>query len=415
MSLQRTLIHLGLVVCTQLPTTSLLGQTPASFDWPQWMGPERNGTAAAEKGTFSASALSGLREVWRRGIGRGYSSVSVVGDRAWTLEETNGRTVVLAMDTHTGADIWRHEIDGEKSSLGPLSTPSIDQDRIFALSPRGKLHALSASTGEPLWNVDLVNTFNASPLSYGFSTSPLVVGNIVVVLAGGSEHNLIAFDKASGSVAWTVDNNAGSSYSSPILMELTGRQQIIVPSGHSIYAVNVDGEVLWSFREFPYPNRSPLPISANRFLIANEESSAVLELNQSATAVREVWRTRQLHDTYSSAVIHEDTLYGFSNDLLVALSPATGDSFWQESLTGGSLILANDHLIVLTQSGELQILQASPEKPAERLRRQVFRQESTSLTSPSFSGCRIFLRNQKDILAMEIGTEQAAALESKQE
>ncbi len=410
---RRTLPAPGLITLLFYLVGMALCSLPApSEDWPQWMGPRGDG-ASIQTGVFAVGGTTRLRESWRRPIGRGYSSVSVVGGRAFTMELQGSATYVLAVDLLYGRDIWRSGIPGsvaqQYNSSGPLSTPTIDQGRIFALNADGRLQALAAADGEPLWACDLVETFGASGTAYGFSTSPVVEGELLIVLVGGQpRNNLVAFNKTSGEVVWSVSHAKLGSYSSPVVGALARQRQIVVPAGDRLYAVHpTTGRLLWTYEGLTYPDRNPLLLTGDRIFIPLEDAGVMLKLKAEAKQVRphEIWRTSYLQNSFSPAVYLDGTIYGFNGSFLTALNAVSGEVRWREAMSGGSLVLVDGYLLVLEEStGMLHLVVAKSEAFEERATVQIFRPGASSLTPPSYAAGRILLRNHEEMVACEILT-----------
>ncbi len=371
------------------------------------MGPRNDGIAPGT-GVFRPDAEPRLEESWRRPIGAGYSSISVVGDRAFTMDADGREAAVLAFRVRDGHQLWRFPTGTAERSydLNPLSTPTVDHGRVFALDVRGKLHVLDAEAGRLIWSRDLKD-FAASPPSYGFSTAPLIENGLVIVLAGGEKsHNLVAFDKATGETAWSVYHAKQGSYSSPVAGTLGGRRQIVVPAGDKLYAVDgSSGSLLWAHEGLPYPDRNPVLLPGDRIFMPVEEAGVMLRLAGEGRTRRleESWRVDHLKDSYSPAVFSGGFLYGFDHNFLTCLDTASGEARWRQQLSGGSLILVDDHLLVLGQiSGKLHLVAASPEGYRERARAQVFEAGQSSFAPPSFAAGRIFLRSSEEMAAYAV-------------
>ena len=340
--------------------------------WAQWLGPSRDGTVAAP-GTFGGRASIGLKEAWRRPLGPAYRG-------------------------HDG------------SRDGPISTPTVESGRVFLVAPFGRLFALDAKDGRVVWSHDLPREYGAATPAYGFATSPVVAGGRVIVQVGGEKENyLVAFEPASGKVAWSVNPGAGPVYVSPVLATLHGVPQLVTVSKDKLLGLDAgNGSVLWSHPSpnEPEPSRSPLVLPDGRVLVPSWNEAALVAVTREGGAFKaaEVWRKPVIKSTYSPTVFHDGHLYGFSGAYLVCVDAASGDVRWKQKVYSGSLILVDGHLVVLGESsGDLRVAEATPAGYREKLKTSVFNPGSSSFTGPSWAGGRVYLRNVEEMVALEIG------------
>lgn len=393
-----------------------LSLTPADtqhaslHQWPGLWGASRDGNAASGV----PARPTGLREVWRRRTAGGYAEVIVGPGVLYTMEKHGTNDTVVALDPESGRERWRTTIgpsyaghDG--SHDGPIATPSLDGQQIFAMGPHGVLLALDAETGREQWRHDLVREFQAPPPLYGFGTSPLVVGNVVVTQIGGEQGGLLAFNRTTGALAWRGAHSKSRGYASPVLATIAGVRQIVASAGDRAFGVNPEtGALLWS-HDGPNVNAEvsnpPMVLPDNRVLIAYWDQTVLLRLASEAGRVTatEVWRTPRLRNSYGPIVHRDGFLYGFAGAFLTCVDAATGNIRWRERFYEGALVGAGDHLIVLGQSsGDLHLLRASPDKFAEISRLTVFTPGATSITGPSVVGRRVYIRNVEEMVALEI-------------
>jgi outer membrane protein assembly factor BamB len=391
----------------------LAGRSTAQADWAQLWGPFGDGRAEAAASLPSAPSLK-ARELWRRPIGSGFSGVTEAAGRAYTALADGGADFLVAFDPRTGAEAWRARLgetyrghDGSKD--GPISTPAVGGGRVFIVGPHGVLLAADAASGRVAWRHDLKAEYGAADPVYGFGTSPLIVGSRVIVQAGGvKEHNLVAFDAATGRLAWSAHHATTTGYSTPVLATIAGVEQVVMVASEKLLAVRpADGTLLWS-HALPAqgePTRPPLVLPDGRILVPTWNDATMLRvtLEGGAYEVAELWKTPRLKATYSPTVLHDGHLYGFNSSYLVCLDPADGRLKWQQKLYGGALILVDGHLIVLSSgSGDLHVAAASPDGYREKLKLPVFNAGATSVTVPAFAGGRVLLRNVEDMVAVEI-------------
>ena len=379
-------------------------------DWPGLWGPARDGVTP---GPLPLGATPSARVLWRRSIGSGFSGIAASAERGFTGESDGTDDQIVCFDLATGREVWRARLgptyrghDGSKD--GPISTPTLDDGRVFVVGPKGGLFALDGASGRVIWRHDLKTDYGAAEPSYGFGTSPLVVGPRLVVQVGGSTHNLAAFDKTDGRLLWAVNHAKTTGYASPVLATLAGRAQVVVHAAEAVYAVAPeDGARLWShpLGSAGESDRAPLALPGDRVLLSRWEESRLLQIEAVAGgfAAREVWKSPRLRGSYSPTLLHAGHLYAMGGPTLHCVDPADGRVVWREKVYAGSLILVDGQLLHLgEQSGELRVATASASGYRERLRTPVFNAGATSTTTPSFGAGRVLLRNVEEIVALEL-------------
>ena len=211
---------------------ALLFLTSSGFaaDWPQWFGPNRDGISS-EKGLLKNWPDSGPAVLWRIPLGEGFSSIAVARGAAYTMFAEGEDEYAVCVDAATGEERWRVKTGSNfpdwQGGNGPRSTPIIDKERAFFLGAYGQLYALDIKSGEIVWSHHFQTEFISDPPHWGFSTSPLIEGNLLIVEVGGSSGNaFIAFDKTTGEVAWASQDDAPS-YASPIVITVSDVRQIV--------------------------------------------------------------------------------------------------------------------------------------------------------------------------------------------
>jgi outer membrane protein assembly factor BamB len=286
----------------------------------------------------------------------------------------------------------------------------VEGGRVFLVAPHGRLYALDARDGKVVWSHDLPQEYGAAVPSYGFATSPVMAGGRVIVQVGGEkQHYLVAFDPASGTVAWSSSPGAGAVYVSPVLATLHGVPQLVTVSNEKVMGLSpADGSLLWSLARpnEPEPSRSPVVLPEGRVLVPSWNEATVIAVTREDGVFKaaEVWRKPVLKSSYSPTVFHDGHLYGFNGAYLVCVDPASGDVKWRQKVYAGSLILVDGHLVVLGESsGDLRVAEATPVGYREKLKTSVFSPGSSSFTGPSWAGGRVYLRNVEEIVALEIG------------
>ncbi len=383
-------------------------------DWPQWRGPNRDGISP-ETGLLRSWPARGPRLVWKaQGIGEGYSSLVISQGQLFTQGQRRGAQVVLALDEATGRKLWETRAGKsyrESSGNGPRSTPTVDGDRVFALSADGTLVCLEASSGHQLWSLDIVRRFRSQIPEWGVSGSPLVDGNRVIVNPGGRGASIVALDKRNGNVLWRALSDPPG-YSSPIAVEVGSTRQIIVFTGTGAVGLLAGrGDLLWRYDRVA--NRAanvPTPIFRDgRVFLSSVTGGALVRLTSkhSSWRAREVYFNRKMSNHYSSSVLVGDYLYGFSSSVLTAMRWKTGRVAWRDRSVGkGTVAYADGHLYLTSEGGVVGLAEATPTGYREKSRFQISRSSVPLRTVPVISGGRLYLRDQDTLYCFDISRSQ---------
>ena len=238
---------------------------------------------------------------------------------------------------------------------GPRATPAFADGTLFVLGATGELRALDASSGKLRWRKNILDDADAGNLSFGVAASPLIVGNTVVTVPGGGDgKTVVAYDRATGRVAWSALDDDGA-YSSPVRMTLAGVEQIVIFLATRVVGLSPDrGTLLW---EHQWPSTGgnnaaqPVVISDNRVFVSADDSGALIEIARDGDRMtaREVWRTSRMKNGFSSSVYHDGFIYGIDQGILACIDAASGDHKWKGGRYGnGQTILASGHLVITT-------------------------------------------------------------------
>lgn len=385
--------------------------------WTDFRGPQRDGRYG-EQPIMTQWPSRGLRQLWRQPCGGGYASFVVGEGLAFTIEQRVDDEVVVAYHLESGYEMWAYPYRASFSEWmggdGPRATPTYHRGRIFSLGATGELVCLGASSGTVIWRRNVLADLGARNLRYGLAASPMVVGDHVVVQAGdgGSVGSLAAYDTLTGERVWSALPEAAG-YASPLRITVAGTDQLVL-----VLATRVVGfdpaarEILWSVPWEVAQGNSiclPVPVGDGRLFLGAGygTGSAVIELAAAdgRWQAREVWRNRNLRTKFNPAVHDNGFLYGLDEGVLTCVDAATGERRWREGRYGyGQLLAANGHLLVLSATGQLVMVEATPEAHREVGRLSVLRGKTWNV--PALAHGRLLVRNSSEMACYEIGMPQ---------
>ncbi len=399
-----------------MSTTVLLALTmmltAAPGDWPQWLGPERNGVSQ-ETGLAKSWSKSGPPVRWKRELGDGLSGMSIVGDKLYTMYSVKRTEFVACLDANTGETIWKRfvgdAISDHMGSDGPRSTPTVSNGVVYALSSQGMVVAMDALTGKVNWRRELTSQYKATVPKWGYCQSLLVHNGKVYVDPGGeSGHALMAFDAKTGEVAWSTGSYKAG-YSSPVAAKFGGVDQVLFFMGKGLISADAgSGKVLWEVpweTSYDVSAATPLIIDSERFFISTGYGTgAALFKMESAggkSTPKVLWREKTMKNKMSTSVRIGDHLYGFDEARLAAVSLETGEKRWSHpGFDRGTVIGAADQLYVLGEECTLALVEASPTGYVERGRKKVLGE--LCWTVPSLSQGRLFVRDISHIMSLDV-------------
>lgn len=390
-----------LVVLGLIQAGSAISQQIRSIDWNQFRGNNRNGISL-ETGIPNQHSETWPKLVWKKEIGSAFSEITVSGDIFYTMlsekiDSISGFEYIAAFDVNTGNEIWRSQvdsiyIDADGWGDGTHSTPTFDEENIYSFSALGKLTANSRKDGKQLWQVDFVKEFGSTRPRWGFSSSPLLIDDILVMEAGGTDSRaFIAFDKKTGDIKW-AKANGNAHYSSPILANFEGKDQIIFTKGNTVFSYDMNGDTLWTYDyHLRNPMATPVVFDGNKIFVSTAYAGyVILEIKDNKPT--ELLKGTTMKTDYSSSVYYNGNIYGFHIAALNCISAETGEKKWTKRGFGkGSLILVNDKLLVLSDKGKLIQIEATPDGYTEQGSFQAL--EGKSWTAPSYSNGKLYVRN----------------------
>ena len=390
------------------PSISDPGTTRA--EWPGFRGPERDGAARAVRINTDWAASPPV-EMWRRPIGPGWSSFAVQGDLFYTHEQRGPEEIVSCYRVSTGAPVWRHRDVARfwesNGGTGPRATPALSNGRVYTLGGTGILNALDSRNGAKLWSRNAATDAGIKLPIWGITSSPLIVGDLVVVAASGA---LVAYDRAKGDQRWVVKSTGGS-YSSPHLATIDGVPQILLMAGKGTTSVSPeDGKVLWNTEWEGTPIVQPATTSDGDVLITTADAMGGLGIRRLAVArgpsgwkVEERWTSRGLKPYFNHFVVHKGHAYGFDGSILSSIDLANGERKWKGGRYGsGQMLLLpeQDMLLVMSEEGELALVSATPDKFTEFARFKAI--EGKTWNHPVMIGDVLLVRNGEEMAAFRL-------------
>jgi outer membrane protein assembly factor BamB len=423
-SIVRVAVATAIAGLSSYVTAQPTAQASLDADWPWWGGPRWDWKPATPD-LAETWPESGPPVIWRRPLGEGYSAISVRDGNLYTMSRNGEEETIIGMAAADGKTLWEFTYSAPTAGFrfdrgaGPHATPAVTADRVLAIGSTAKMHALDRATGAKLWAHDLIGELKGGVRHRGYSSSPMIHGDLVIAIVGGEGGTVVAFKQSDGEVAWRGGAD-DSSYSSPFLIDLGGDRQLVVFAATRIIGFDPDdGKELWSH---PHPTNNAFNISTPLWSAddgilfmssAYDGGGRAIQLTKSgdATTVKELWFSNQVRVHFGTAIRIDDTVYASSGDFgpapMTAVDVKTGEVLWRDrTFAKHSLLGASGKLVLLDEDGVLALVEANRQGMTVKTRAQVF--NSLSWTVPTLVGTRLYLRNREEIVAMDLGAPSAA-------
>jgi outer membrane protein assembly factor BamB len=392
-------------------TTEHVGHTRSRTapEWPGFRGTGRNGIVSGVRISTDWSASPPV-ELWRRPIGPGWSSFAVGNDLLYTQEQRGEDEIVASYSMTTGKPVWWHRDAARfwesNAGAGPRGTPTLGNGRVYALGATGILNVLDARSGSVVWSRNVPADSGVAVPDWGFSSSPLVVDDLVIVAASGK---LVAYDAATGSPRWQGPARGGS-YSSPQLTTIDGVPQVVLLSYSGATSVApADGKVLWQ-HDWPGSTIVQPGVAGDNFLISNGGGMGGYATRRIAVvhgptgwSAEERWTSNTLKPDFNDFVVHKGHAFGFDGSILACISVEDGKRIWKGGRYGkGQLVLLRDQdlLLVLSEEGELALVRATPDEFKELARFQAI--SGKTWNHPALIGDVLLVRNGQEMAAFRL-------------
>ena len=396
-----------------LLTALCISIVAANANWLHYRGPTQNGIVAEK---LPLALPSAPKVLWKARTGTSTAGVTVSGDRAFTMGNYDKSSdVIVCLDVKTGKEVWKHEfplaLDPNSFEGGPRSTPTVDGSVVFSMSHQGDIWALNAATGKPVWYKHTQKDFGGKRPGWGYACSPLVEGNLLLIDAGGDGSSTLALNKTNGEVVWKSGSDSAG-YASPVVADIGGHRTVVMFKANALVGLDVkDGKELWRTPwKTSYDVNAATPVIAgNSVLISSGYGTGAALFEIGGGGASQKWRNKSLRAHFNSPVVYQGAIYGIDGNTgggnLVCLDLASGAVKWSEkSVQGGSLILAGDKLVCLSEKGELVIADAAPGGFHASLRAPVM--EKRCWVQPTLSGGRLFVKNNEgDLACLDLGAK----------
>jgi outer membrane protein assembly factor BamB len=393
---------------------------PASgADWPQLLGPTRDGHSTETKLSWEWPT-TGPSVAWQKDVGSGWAGPVVAAGKLILFHRVGDEEVVACLDSGTGKDVWSFKYatryrDDFGFDNGPRATPTVADGKVFTLGANGELHAIDFATGNKLWGRQLLTEYGATKGYFGVACSPLFVGGKLLVNVGGKGASVVAFDPATGKELWKALDDPAS-YSSPTVADLSGKPAAVFLTRTGLKVLDpATGKLLY---EFPWRPRidasvnaaTPLVWKDEIFLTVSYSTGAVL-LKTKGAEVEDVWSNdKSLSCQYNTPVRVGDYLYGVhgradvGNAILRCVEWKTGAVKWSRPQFGvGTLIAVDGGILALTEGGDLVRFDASPEKYQERARAKILGKPTRA--APALADGRLYARDGTKLVSVKLTKE----------
>jgi len=434
----RRILILSLIL---LPAVSAYGD-----DWPQWLGPKRDGVYR-ETGVITEIPPAGFPVRWRADVGHGYSGPAVADGKVYVMDyqiedgqltndpgginRLNGKERVLCFNANTGEPIWEYAYDQPYSisyAGGPRCTPTVQGGRVYTLGAEGRLTCLDATTGKEVWYKSLTLEYDTKTPIWGFASHPLVEGDLVYTLAGGEDSVCVALDKHTGKEVWRALSALKPGYAPPTMISHGGTRQLLIWHPESLNSLDPStGEVYWSVPLRPSAGMSiigPRKLGKYLYVSAMGNISALLELDQTRPHAEVVWRGIAKNSVYcsnSTPFLEDGTIYGcdIETGALIAADMKDGTRLWQTTKpTDNSprrsrhatvfLVKHEERFLLFNELGDLILAKLSPEGYEELGRQHVLDPTNEAFgrpvawAFPAFAQKCMFARNDKELVCLKL-------------
>lgn len=371
----------------------------SASDWPNWRGPNHDGTTTDE-GFDPAFAKGGTDVKWTKDIGVGFTGVTVADGKAFTAGWKDGNTTFYAFDTKTGKEVWSHSFRTKKYDNlnvgGPRGNAAVSEGKVYHMAGGGEMFCYDADSGEIEWQVNLSQKYGIKPPRWGFSGSPLILGNTVYFDVGRT----VAHDKKTGEALWATANY-GPAYSTPALLTFKGKDYLAIFPASGLYIIDLERDPGKKVAHQPwktdYDVHAATPVVVgDKILMSSEYNNGCAFLKFTGSGLEMLWDNRNLRQKMGTSVFYKGYFYGFNSTKLTCVDAKTGKEMWdQRGLGHGNVIIAGDTLIVLSDRGEVLTAPVSSEGFRPISKTQVIEGDKTIWTAPTLAQNLLYVRGSR--------------------
>jgi outer membrane protein assembly factor BamB len=393
----------------------LIGVPLLAADWPQFLGPDRNGTYPGPP-LLETWGPSGPKVVWRKQVGQAFAGPAVVQNRVLLFHRVGNEEVLESLDVKTGTSMWRYAYptnyrDDFGFDEGPRAVPVVADGIVYTFGAQGQLHAVDLTKGTRVWSEDTMKRFNVAKGYFGAAGSPLVEGGRVIANIGGDKAGIVAFDAKTGKVVWTATED-DASYSSGMAATIGGRRSAIFLTRDNLIGLDpatgsIQFQRRWRARIAASVNAATPLVVGDSIFVSAEYGPGAGVLRVEGAKLVDVWTSDEvMSNHYATAVYHEGVLYGFHGrqefgPSLRAVEFKTGTVKWsQDQFRAGSVTLVGDRLLVMREGGELILAPASPQGFKPLARAQVLPGVVRPL--PAIADGFVYVRNDNTLVCLDL-------------
>jgi outer membrane protein assembly factor BamB len=398
----------------------------AQADWPRWRGPQGTGHIANGQ-KLPPKLPDDTKTLWKTSVGFSLGSPTVSGGKLFHMDIQNGKETLHALDANTGKSWWSATIDDtfrdSQSPPGPRFTPLVDGERIYAQSCKGELQCLNVADGKVVWKTNYVKDFGATftgergptlgASRHGYTGSPLIDGDKMIIAVGGPEAGVVAFEKISGKVLWKSQGE-GAAYAGPVNATFGGVPQYVVFMAESVMGLQAaDGALLWRYPiKTSFGRHAATPVVVGDTVVVSSHQVGLMGLKIEKKAegfeATRAWLSKELAINYSSPVAVGEWIYGVGpNKTLFCLNGKSGQQGWVKDLffSGvmrrdyAGLIADKDHILALADSGQLALVAADPKACRDLGRLQVV---GDNWCHPAYDNGKIWLRDNEELRCVQL-------------
>jgi outer membrane protein assembly factor BamB len=386
------------------PAVSPLAWTTS---WSDFRGARRDG----HYGGPIRTDWTALKPLWRQPIGAGFASFVAANGHAFTIEQRGDEEVAAAYDILTGRELWTNAWKASfvenMGGPGPRATPTVHDGTLFVLGATGELRAIDAANGQLRWRTNIVDDAGGGNREYGLAASPLVAGNVVITVPGGGDgRSVVAYDRATGRMAWSALDDEGA-YTSPVRATIAGVDQIVLLLASRVVAVSPDrGAVLWQFPWNQGGNNNaaqPVVIGDNKVFVSSGFGGMLLEVTRDGRGLTatDAWQSHRMKNDFTSSVYHDGFIYGIDLGILACIDASTGELKWKGGRYGnGQTLVASGHLVITTGDGEVVLVRATPESHQELARVPAL--DDRMWNHPAIADGFLLVRNAAQMAAFDL-------------